>query len=362
MNEERDHALSRIYREGAWPEPGRQIDKAILAASRRAARERHPVLWRWAPTFAVAATVVLTSAVVLKAYREQPEALAPAAPEKAAPRAKQAMLESKPAEPRSADTKGTEAKVEANAPAVTPPRGFSSTMDALEAARLERAQRDIGFKDVAPAGGAIQPASKTPPPAKAPPALKKEAEPAHPAEPLARRADTPAAPVSVFGASPVQPQADQARLRAAVKPATPSAQSTPSAAQAATAQPEAAPAQGPALSPRAATGKPAQALLQNTPEAAPRPETIQAAPSAEAAPAPQRQAPAPASIAPNAQMQNSVGSIAITAATAKAERSPQAWIEDIRKLMKEGKSEDAGAQLAEFKKRYPDYALPEDLR
>ena len=76
---ERDHVLSRVYREGSWPEPTRQIDQAILAASRRASRERHPVLWRWAPTFAVAATVVLTSAVVLKAYREQPEALAPAA-------------------------------------------------------------------------------------------------------------------------------------------------------------------------------------------------------------------------------------------------------------------------------------------
>jgi hypothetical protein len=30
--------------------------------------------------------------------------------------------------------------------------------------------------------------------------------------------------------------------------------------------------------------------------------------------------------------------------------------------VKEGKSEEAGAQIAEFKKRYPDYALPEDLR
>jgi hypothetical protein len=49
-------------------------------------------------------------------------------------------------------------------------------------------------------------------------------------------------------------------------------------------------------------------------------------------------------------------------AASKPERTPQAWIEDIRKLMKEGKSEEAGGELAQFKKRYPDYVLPEDLR
>jgi len=53
---------------------------------------------------------------------------------------------------------------------------------------------------------------------------------------------------------------------------------------------------------------------------------------------------------------------ALSAAPKAAERSPQAWIEDIRKLMAAGKSEEAGGELAEFKKRYPDYTLPEDLR
>ena len=43
MNEPtKDNALSRIYREGSWPEPSRQIDQAILAglAPRRA--RAHP--------------------------------------------------------------------------------------------------------------------------------------------------------------------------------------------------------------------------------------------------------------------------------------------------------------------------------
>jgi hypothetical protein len=43
-------------------------------------------------------------------------------------------------------------------------------------------------------------------------------------------------------------------------------------------------------------------------------------------------------------------------------RPPQAWIEDIRKLKAEGKAEEASRELAEFRTRYADYVLPEDLR
>ena len=151
-NDVRDHALSRLYREGAWPEPGRQIDQAILAASRRASRERHPLIWRWAPPFAVAATVVLTSAVALKAYREKPEIVAPVTLEEApAVRAKQAAPERK-----------TEAKPAPAQPSVTTPQGFSSSMDMLEAERLERAKRDLGLKDLPPPGTPVQAAKPVP--------------------------------------------------------------------------------------------------------------------------------------------------------------------------------------------------------
>jgi hypothetical protein len=44
------------------------------------------------------------------------------------------------------------------------------------------------------------------------------------------------------------------------------------------------------------------------------------------------------------------------------ERTPEKWLEDIRKLKTEGKATEAERELAEFKKRYPDYRLPEDLR
>jgi hypothetical protein len=44
------------------------------------------------------------------------------------------------------------------------------------------------------------------------------------------------------------------------------------------------------------------------------------------------------------------------------ERTPEKWLEDIRKLKTQGKAAEAERELAEFKKRYPDYRLPEDLR
>jgi hypothetical protein len=44
------------------------------------------------------------------------------------------------------------------------------------------------------------------------------------------------------------------------------------------------------------------------------------------------------------------------------ERTPEKWLEDIRKLKTEGKTIEVERELAEFKKRYPDYILPEDLR
>ena len=315
MNGTKDNRLSRIYREGAWPEPSRQIDAAILSASRRAARERHSFVKRWAPSFAIAATVLLTSALVLKVYREQPEAVSPAVSETGpAPRAKQP--------PSATETKAAEMKP-APAPAAQPastPQGFSSTMDAAEADRLGRLQRDVDLKRSLPPSESPLPAPKSAPAEKAVPALKKEAS-----EPPQRRPDVlqtqraqeqPAnAPMSVFGATAPAPQPP----RAAAKPVLqlPPGRETAPPARPAPVQPQAVEAQ--------------------------RME----APAAGAA-------PISGGLSTNALMTDPTAS--------KPERSPQAWIEDIRKLMKEGKSEEAGGELAEFKKRYPDYVLPEDLR
>jgi hypothetical protein len=44
------------------------------------------------------------------------------------------------------------------------------------------------------------------------------------------------------------------------------------------------------------------------------------------------------------------------------ERTPDKWLEDIRNLKTQGKTTEVERELTEFKKRYPDYRLPEDLR
>jgi hypothetical protein len=50
------------------------------------------------------------------------------------------------------------------------------------------------------------------------------------------------------------------------------------------------------------------------------------------------------------------------AASEAKERAPEKWLEDIRKLKTQAKTAEAERELAEFKKRHPDYRLPEDLR
>lgn len=333
--EYKDHHLSRIYREGAWPEPSRQIDQAILAASRRAAREQLSFARRWAPSFAVAATVVLASTLALKVYQEQPEVVSPSVAEKVqAPRA--------PTSPAS-ESKATETKPATlpDSQPVATPRGFSSTMDTAEAERLERMQRDLGAKQGLPASESSQAAQK------APAALKKEAaEPGRAADALQRRPDLqqnlrarespqpPAgAPVSVFGAPPSSPAPQSPR--AAAKPATPFTQNAP------------VPARLEPVQPQAVEADRLQATLQAAPPA-PSPTVSEAAPASQ--------------VANSIAGTRSAGALVAGGATKTPERSPQTWIADIRKLMAAGKSEEAGSELAEFKKRYPAFVLPEDLR
>jgi hypothetical protein len=289
-NGHRDHRLSGLYREGAWPEPSRQIDQAILAASRRAWREQHSYLKRWAPAFAIAATVLLTSSLVLKVYLAQPDVASPSPDAPLEQRAGQeANAATAPAAPAANEKPGLQ-------PAKVPP-GFSETMDPGEAARLDRMKRDLSTKQNFPASESPVPAPRSALAEKAAAATKKEAKP-----PVASTGATqPSAPVSIFGAT--------------------------------------APAQ------RAAVAKPAQL---------PAPAAPARAEPAQPQPAEAQPAPTPPAVAQAAAVSGG--------GDKAAERSPQAWIDDIRKLMTEGKSEEAGAEIAKFKKRYPDYVLPEDLR
>jgi hypothetical protein len=44
------------------------------------------------------------------------------------------------------------------------------------------------------------------------------------------------------------------------------------------------------------------------------------------------------------------------------QRSPEVWLEEISRLRREGRVKEAADQLAEFRKAYPAYAVPESLR
>ena len=328
----KDNALSRIYREGSWPEPGRQIDQAILAASRRAARE-HSFVRRWAPSFAVAATVVLTSTLVLKVYREQPEAVSPSVSDnQAATRAKQA--------PPAAEPKVAEAKPPAAPPAPATPRGFTSSMDAGEAERLDRLQHDLGLKQSLPASESPLPAPKSAPAEASAGALKKETTDAPRASPSPRRAELPqgaavsqmreqpaSPPLSVFGA-PVPAQQSVRAAKPVTQNALPAARQEPVQTPSAGADTTQAPAQA---------ARPAPLSAETTP-------------------------PPPAAYADPISTNALSAAVAGRATPKASERTPQAWIEDIRKLVTEGKLAQADRELVDFKKRYPDFILPEDLR
>lgn len=46
----------------------------------------------------------------------------------------------------------------------------------------------------------------------------------------------------------------------------------------------------------------------------------------------------------------------------KRDESPRAWLERIARLRREGRVKEADESLADFRKRYPDYEIPKDLR
>ena len=82
-----------------------------------------------------------------------------------------------------------------------------------------------------------------------------------------------------------------------------------------------------------------------------RPDAVAAPPTAVAAPSPAlRVESAPASAAGRAN------------AAEKADRSPEQWLAEIRRLKQAGDIAEAEAMLAEFGKRYPQHSLPEDLK
>ena len=44
---------------------------------------------------------------------------------------------------------------------------------------------------------------------------------------------------------------------------------------------------------------------------------------------------------------------------ARLAEAPERWLERIAQMRKDGRNEEADKELAEFRKRYPDYAIPD---
>ena len=298
MIERRDEELSHIYRDAEGPRPPQRVDDNILAASQR-----------------VAGTVPPPAVVAFSRRWGTPVAIA-------------------------------------------------ATVLVTSTVALMVFERQSGFDTVAkvprtggPAKNSPATSVRTDQPAKSP-----SAEPR--AEPSEKSA--PAEPRSAAAAP-----ADRA------KPAT--VETALSGEHRATGQPARLPAIPPGVEILRKTDEQKPAPAAGAPSAASeRAPAIQQAPVPDALRAfvqpPIRPAQAPASApAPGANTlresastlpgAGAVGALTSSVAVSDAkERTPEKWLADIRKLKTEGKAIEAERDLVEFKKRYPDYILPEDLR
>ncbi len=146
-----------------------------------------------------------------------------------------------------------------------------------------------------------------------------------------------------------------ARIKRAAPPAAAETGAQPVPAPA---SPAPAPASKPAEVPRKEIRKESAAPVQDASPRADREEAPrllrEAVPAAKAEAA--AGAPA-AAAAPAARLADSANSAERVPA-----RTPDQWIADIRRLKQEGKTAEAEASLAEFRKLYPWYALPDDLK
>jgi len=308
----KDSELSHIYKEGGWPEPSRQIDAAILAA----ARAQHSFLRRWSPPLALAATVVLSFTLLLRMSGEKPNDALYSLP----------IPDKQPA-------------AEEPKPAPAPAEGPVSVPNPAPAAESIPGRKSTPANPVS-APPSVPIAKSTPAPRSAP-----SAKPEVPPRPVsAPRPAVSAAPAPRPAAASSGPAPATAASEFALKKETPEAVRADRLVP-----PSEPPAEG------------GRALESASARDAPPEAKTPSPPSSPIEPFAQRPASAAARAAPGASTASDTAT-GIATRRSTPDRSPQAWIEDIRKLKVEGKTEEAGRELAELRKRYPEYPLPEDLR
>jgi hypothetical protein len=320
---ETDVGLDRAWRAEVTDEPSAGVDAAIRAAARRAVgagpRPAHtPFSARWRVPLSLAAVVVVSVTVTLfiaerreHLPRESAPLSSPGA-QPAPPPSADPVSPAMPAVPSAPPAEAQAARAGAHRPAASPPTDYRDDAS-KDAAANSVEQGEADAREQGPSGRvaekealpnrppAAPPASPKQTPAGAPAMLTEEA-----AEPAAKsRAD--AGGVGQVAGVPA-PDRGQADERVA---ADEGLESTPAAA-------------GPDGTRRRSAASPGM-----------RPQS--------AAPRPVDEASQPELL------------------RAEAARDPQAWIGEIRELHRAGKRAQAQRALEEFRRRYPDHALPDDL-
>ncbi|HKC43667.1 MAG TPA: hypothetical protein VKC64_07550 [Burkholderiales bacterium] len=310
----RDPRLDEAYRQAARDEPPAELDERIRAAARRAvaarpqslaaraAADRH-LSWstRWRVPLSIAATVLIAATLTLMVQEEErrPREEAPAPARTPATPADQ--IAAPPAEPEAARR---------DAPS---PSEATSTTSVRQAPPAHPAEQRALTRPYAPAS---------------PPSLEKRREQA---VEVGRDASPTAVPSVVHPPAAAAPPADGAASLAA-----------PAASEAAQATPAPAAKVAPTPSPTTVEAKPAAPARAITP-AAPTPDAANR-------------------LSQPLSRDRELGDRPARAMReSPLARSPEEWIAEIRRLKAQGREADAAAELAEFRRRYPDYALPTDL-
>jgi hypothetical protein len=322
---ERDAKLAALYRAAVQEEPPPALDDALRAAARRevGARPRHvgsSYIRSWRVPLSIAAVILLSVSLITLIRDEAPEVAQP--PLAGSP----ADTERKPA---AADQgKAAESRI------LVPD---------------EQRSKSIGLKppkQTSAPGMGVRGNSVSPEPA-APPRTGRAA--VEQAETGALSAPSPrakrASPEAFPGAADIRDNKIVAPGEHASRPAKENARRDAAAAPAEARQ------QSQAGAPTIAAA-PAPGVASGEGKARLRSEVASAdSPVRESSPA-----PAPAA-KPPAPVSQTAGSI-----QAYVNLTPEKWLERIEELRKQGRLEEARTNLAEFRKRYPDYQLPESLK
>lgn len=313
---ESDRDVSRAYRALGSEEPPAWLDTRIEAAARAAIVERSPVprrslAARWGVPFALAAVLVLSVSLVM-VMRDQPGVLdmAERPGQHDADRAKSAAA-MPPADERDA---------------VRAPSGAEPIQGGAENVQIAPSSSAAARID-APATPRAAPPRTEALPVPKPMSEDRPARADSESEPLPRAEERSVTPPEKVGQRAPQTQGHQEMSRDDTIPPSPGG-GTPPAADARSAQ-----------------------------RAAPR--------------APEPSAPAAANSPSSATMPRLMGRLPEAGSSAEqglAKRrpadlsTPERWLEHIAELRKAGRDAEARASLVEFRKRYPDYPIPDALK